>query len=492
MAGLALPRTTVRTSSGKPAQSAPLDSTRLLVAMEAPRGLLGPLRIRNPRDIARIFVNYIGQAIPAWDVADVALREAVPEVIFTRVVGPAAVAAKIQLLGPGGQPAIILTMNEVGEFANGAAGGYKAQVISPGGGATRQIVLFLGGTDAAHEVTRSPVFSVRADSIVWNDQQTLFTATLGAENAQPVIAAAADFAGGTADSGSITTTHVDAALRRVSRDLGPTQVITPWRDSDANNTMLLDYASDFDRTAFLMYADALSSGSLVSSCGVLRGLGSGAEGVPRLGGAWAQYATGPGIVSGATRSVPWSVIMAGLTARAQQNAGHPNVAPFEDQGVPLWATGVTRYFDEATAELLYGAGCNIVKEYQGTPRNATFHTLEDPDASDWVDLAHTRTERQVRAEGYDVGRQMGSRVINRSTINDFGAKFGLRLTAMAKAGALFYDTDPSEAFRVDTDSVNDTETIRAKEVNADVGLVMAEHAEYVNVNLTKIPIGQEV
>jgi hypothetical protein len=189
--------------------------------------------------------------------------------------------------------------------------------------------------------------------------------------------------------------------------------------------------------------------------------------------------------------VPWTIVQAGLIARLQRQEGHPNVAPFEDFGVPRWATGVTRTFVTADAETLFGAGCNIVKLYRGNPRNATFRTLEVDGSSEWVDLAHTRTERAIRAQASDVGRGMGSRVINPDTLALFGTLLRARLEALWTAGALFGAT-PDEAFIVDTDSVNDVTSMAAREVNVAIGFKASEHAEFVNITLSKVPLGQAV
>src|SRR5687767_1385689 len=103
--------------------------------MDSLRGLLTPTRVLNGRtlDLAQ---ERTGVGIPAYDAIDVALRERVPEVYFSRVVGPTPVAASVNIDGTaGGSPyALTFTANEVGEWANGAAGGLMLEITSPGGG----------------------------------------------------------------------------------------------------------------------------------------------------------------------------------------------------------------------------------------------------------------------------------------------------------------------------------------------------------------------
>lgn len=489
-ASAVLPRTEVRTIDQPPARVAPLDSTRLLVALESFRGTRAPMRFRSPRDVSRA-LERTGVGIPAWDAVDVALREGVPEVWLTRILGPAAASASVALAGGTGTSLTVAAL-EPGEWGNGAAGGLSAEVVNgPAGGSERVVIVRRGGV----EVARSGPATTRAllAAAIARIASPALTVTLGTDVGLPTVAASANFTGGTADSAAITATHVRAALDRVPEDLGPMTVATPWRNTDATNTELLSYCQATGRTALLEQADLLSVGTVKASAATLRALGSGAEGRARLGGMWPLYATGAGVLTGTTRAVPWTVIVAGLIARLERTEQHPNVAPIGDYGVPLWATGLTREFTEAEAADLFAAGVNVahIHSVLGV-RNRTFRTLELEGTSEWIDLAHTRLERAIRAEAMDVGRAMGGSPITREVIADFGARLRSRLERKFwRTGALFGDT-PDEAFRVDVDTVNDATSIAAHEVNASVGLRMSEHAEFVNVELAKVPIGQEV
>jgi hypothetical protein len=491
---LPLPKTNVRSKDAPPTKGTPQGGRRLFIAAESLRGDLKPKVIRNQRDIGRATLIRSGVGILGYDCVDIALREGVPEVVHARIVGPAAAPAVLNLDGTvGGAPyAVILTVNEVGEWANGAAGGLKGEVTSPGGGTNRQVVIYQGAAAPENIILKSPVFTTRADVMAWNIVQNLITVTLGADNTLPPVAAAANFAGGSSDSGGITGAEVTAALNRCKADMGNGQVVVPGRNTVASNTLLAQHCQDFDRTALGEVAAGLVVSDVVTEAATLRAIGSGAEALPRLLGMWAQFATAPGITPGTTRTVPWSIVAAGLMARLEQAEGHPNVSPIGDYGVPQYVTGVDRYFSDDDAETLYGAGVNVVEELFDAPRNATFHTLDNPDTSDWSDLAHTRLDRALHADATELGRGMGGRVINRKTINELAGKMRTRLESRYyKRGAIFGNTF-EQAARVDTDSVNDTDTMAAREANMDLGVVMSEHAEQVNVNISKVPIGQEV
>lgn len=497
MATEVLPRTRTRTVENPPVTRVPLDSTRLLVAVDTFRGPREAVRLRGAIDVSRR-MERTGVGIFGYDCVDVAFRERVPEVYLVRVLGPAAAPATRDAAGGTGT-VFTLSAYEPGEWANGAAGGLSVQWINGPAGASERIGIIFRN---AVEIGRTVASTTRAQlaeslaNILRNDptKPGLITVALGPDTGLPTVAAAANFAGGTADLASVTATHVREALDRVSIDEGPMQVVIPGRNTDAMNIMLGTYCAETKRTPLYEQQDALGVSTIAASAAAMRtALGLGAEGQSKRGGMWMHHATGPGILAGQTRTVPWTIIMAGLIARAQSKAGHPNAAAFADEGVPLWATGLTRELSEADAATLVTAGVNVAHTYLGTPRNRTFHTLEQPlSGSNWIDLAHARTEAQIHAIARDLGRSMGSRTIDRGLLNEFGGKLRDRLDdELYSRGALFGDTFES-AVVVDTDTVNDATTIRAKEVNAAVGVVMAEHAEFINVDLAKIPIGQGV
>jgi hypothetical protein len=487
---VSIPTTTVEVTEAPPVRATSTDTTRAFVAAEAAVGPIDDvLHIRGVRDLMRK-IPRSGASIPAYDVIDALLREGVPEVYFSRIVGAAPVYASVNLDGPsaGAPYSLTVTANDPGDFANGATGGYKIAVTSPGGGSNRQLVLTYDGDTVA----TSAVFTSRSDALLFNDLQDYVTVALGAENALPAVVGATNLTGGDADSDGVTVTEVRAALDRFPDDLGSGFVLIPGRTTVESSTELLEHALASGRTALVEAADGLTAGDYVTLATALRALGTGADGVSRMGGLWAQNAIIPGASGSGTREVPWTAIIAGCVARLEATEGHPNVAPFGDYGVPAYATGATRYFSADDAETLFDAGVNVVQKFQSFPRNSSFRSLDDPDTSQWADLAHTRTMNAMVADAKSVGRSMGSRVITRATINEFGARLRELLEhKYFKRGAVYGDT-PEQAFRVDTDSVNDVESIAAREVNVAIGAVLSEHAEQVNITIAKVPIGQEV
>jgi hypothetical protein len=481
-----LPYVSVNAIDAPPTIGANLDDRQLFIGVEDFRGSLEPQLFTSGRQLSQS-VERTAEGIFAYDCIDVALREGVGRVYKVRIVGPAALAASIALAGSTGTSGT-LKVTEVGEWANGATGGLKAAVATSGGNTT--ITIYRGGTGSGSIVETSPLLGTRAAIQAWaqNISTYLSDFTLGADTTMPVTSAAANFIGGTSDSGSITQTQIAAALARCTADYGPGQVVLPGRTTLDSNTTLLQHAKDFRRTALCQIEAGLAKSDMQTQLASLRALGTGAEGLPRLGGIWGQDAVGPGFVAGTVRDVPWTIIVAGQIARLESTAGHPNVDPIIKNGLTRWATSVDQYFSPDDADDLYDAGMNIVTKYQTVPQTYTFHTMDSP-TSEWVELAHTRLDRYIQTQAFEIGRQMQGELLpaDWSTIQNFGSRLRDMLEGLRGVGALF-GTSPGEAYLVDVTSVNDTETIAAREVNADMGVKMTPHAEQVNIQIAKIPL----
>lgn len=494
---MTFPKVRTSVSDVKPARSAPTDTTTVFVAMEATRGpleALGPFH--SIRDTRRPLGDRAGLTIAAWDVVDVLLREGVTSVYFARVIGAGYATASLALPGPGGTVATVQASSP-GTWANGAAGGLSIEVVNgPNGAGERQLIARLGGV----EVERSPVFTTRAAMLTWGDpltsKATYLRVIADAVDALPTVAGAANLAGGL-DGAATVSADVRAALDRFGRGLGPGQVLAPFRTTSATHTEVLEHCQDRNRDAFLDAAQGVSVASQLALVTAQRAFGSGATGLPRLGGIWGQYATGPGVAPGTTRTLPWSVVQAGLTARAERAEGHPNVSPTGPQGVPTWAEGVDRYYDESDggdAETLFDGGVNVVVQRYGAPRAYTFRTLEDDTLSDWHELAHTRVASKIVALADQVGEGLQGYTVTADGKAQglFGARLGTALGDLYGKGALFGETQ-GEAFSVDTGPTQNTlETIAARELHAGVGFKASPHAEQLYIDVAKVPTAQEV
>lgn len=501
---MALPRITVRTVDAPPALAAPTTTTKRFIVTETELGPLEPVALTSMRGWQEhVLGERTSVGIPGWDAVDVGFRHGVPLQYVSRIVGPDATKASLNVPGGSGTSVVLTAANE-GEWANGAAGGLKAAVTNgPSGGTTRMHVIYRGGSTDAHIVDQSPEYTVATKGAVleaWagasNPDRTAkyVTAVGGADTGLPTVAVAANLAGGDADTAAITTTEIREALDRIPKSLGPGVVLLPWRTTAASHQEVLEHCAENNRTCILDGAKGASVSTLTTLAATLEALGDDAEGIPRRGGLFAQYATGPGVTPGTTREVPYSVVVSGLLARAELAAGHPNVQPIGEAGVSDWVDRLDRYFDETEggdADDLTDAGINVAVD-RGTLgiRNYTFESLDTD--SEWSDLAHSHYVTSVVARAEEIGERLRDGRLNlRRAIPRFGSLLRLMLASDFASGALDGETQ-DDAFRVNVESVNDDDTIAAQELNAEIGVKLGEHVRDVSITIAKTPVNQSV
>jgi hypothetical protein len=505
-----LPRVRRFIVDAPPAQAAPTDTSKAFIIGETELGggfptvaSMEPVALTSMRGWTHAKLGRrTGSAIPTWDAADVAFREGYPLVYVSRVVGTTPVAASATFNGPTSGISVTVRASSVGEWANGAANGLTAQVTQgPAGAAERILIIALDG----EEVERSPVVTTRAELLAWGDEDLPLdergsdwvVIEAGANAGLPEVVAATNLTGGDADLDTVSATTVRQALDRCGIGLGPGQVFIPWRTTAAYHAEALEHCLAHDRIALLDGAQSASVATLSALAETSRDLGTGAEGVPRMGGLWGQYAVGPGVTPGTTRTVPWSIVAGGQLALATSSVGHANVQPVGEAGVPRWATRADRYFTEtpdgdSDADTLVDAGVNVVVERFDGPRTYTFDSLDDPATSEWGDLAHSNYVNSVVSRVVEIGERMRDGRFNLlHAIPRFGALTRLLLAGDFALGALHGDS-AEDAARVDVETVNDDETIADGELNIGLGLRAGEHVRDVSITLSKVPSGQAV
>lgn len=178
---------------------------------------------------------------------------------------------------------------------------------------------------------------------------------------------------------AVTQTEWTTALSALTKDLGPGQVCIPGVTSAGAYAALLGHAATFTSRTVLL--DAPATGNVAAT------LATTATGLHAAGGAeraglvagWAVVPV-PGVV-GTTRTVPGSLIAAGLAARGDAALGHANQAPIYDQsrdaGLVRRGTGVSQVFTDTEADTLYDAGVNTIRLVNGKPTLTGWRSLSD-------------------------------------------------------------------------------------------------------------------
>lgn len=417
-----------------------------------------------------------------YDSVETYFRIGGSKLYVSRVVGPAAVVASVNL--PDGAAAVSLVYHAP---SSGAAGNnYSIAVLAPDvAGVKLQI------TKSGAILATSPDLADQNSAVAWAQGTGYGTLTLGASANLPAVSAARAAAGGADDRASITDTQWTAALTRFGKDLGPGQVAAFGRTTAAAQTALLQHAQDNNRVALIDLPDSPTAGTLVTAAGALKNLATS-----KHGAAFAPWAVVPGIVAGQTRTVPYSAVQAGLIAR-NDISNSPNVPAAGSNGQADWALGLSQpaWDDNTRNNVLNVNGVNIAIMKYGGVRTYGYRTLTDPVANpNWVEFSNVRLYMTIAALGDAIAeRYVLSQIDGKGRkIGQFGGELTGMLVPFFEEGSLYGDT-PQEAFNVDVGpQVNTVQSIQAHQLKAVIALKMSPFAEDVILELVKTAITEAV
>lgn len=274
------------------------------------------------------------------------------------------------------------------------------------------------------------------------------------------------------------------ALDALPRALGPGQVLLAAGDAFAVDTdthaALVAHAVANNRIALLDADDEADADAL----GTLAAAHTNDE-VDRYVALFAPAAVVPGLTSEDTRTVPYSVVQAGIISRNDATLS-PNVAAAGVNGQSRFAIDLTATFTDAEREELNDAGVNIARLVYGGVRTYGYRTLASLD-SGWGMLSNARLNMEIVAKCEAVAeRYLFAQIDGRRVkLGQFGADLSGVLVPYYESGSLFGES-VDDAFYVDVGpQVNTLESIAAGELHAIVGLRMSPFAEYVVVEIVK-------
>lgn len=271
------------------------------------------------------------------------------------------------------------------------------------------------------------------------------------------------------------------ALDLLTPSWGPGQVTIPGESTTtAHSAILAHVAANPQRIGLLDAAEDATASDLTQLAAALA-----AEAGADRTGLIAPWVSLPGI--GSSRSVPGSIIVAGLAARGDGEVGHANQAPIFDQGRAAGsvrnALGVSSTFPDREVDDLYEAGVNVIREVGGVITLTGFRSLGG-DAV-WRQLNIGRLTMEISAQvGSLMYQFLGAPIDGQGILlSQVGGVVTGYLLDLYNAGAVFGAT-PEEAFTVVCDFTNNTaETIAAGEVHADVAVTASTAAEQIVINV---------
>jgi hypothetical protein len=464
-----------------PPRSAPIDTGTWFVTGLADQGPLVPTLITSLAEFEANFGPRVSYSL-LYDSIDTYFREGGGSVYVSRVVGPAAVIATKNLLDAGAATSLVITA-----IGPGAYGNSIKIAVSAGIGAGTFVLTVSDINNVVLET--SPDLIDTQAAVDWASNSNYIRATLGASVNDPAVAAASALAGGTDDRAAITDTQWQAALDRMSKDLGPGQVSAPGRTTDTGHTQLYAHAANNRRVAIIDLPDSATAATLKTSVNAAR-LGN-----QRWGACFAPWDIVPGVIAGTTRKVPPSARVAGNISR-NDRANNPNTPAAGDLGQALFATGLSQpSWDDPARQDLNNNGVNLSVVKFGGVRTYGWRSGVDANADpDWRDFGNARLFMAIASQGDAIGETFLFDEIDGQghTLSAFGGALTAMMMDYWVADAL-YGVTPQEAFFVDVGpTVNTPETIANDELHAVIATRMSPMGELVVIEIVKTRITQGV
>jgi hypothetical protein len=487
----ALPRpgSVVISRTTVPPRTIPVATDMLFAAGLSDKGPLRPVQVLSLQD----FINNFGSRQTysvLYDAMEAYFREGGSRATISRVVGPAAVLASVNLDGSTAGAPFSLTVNAKGPgaYAN------SLRITVTGGGTTNPYTITVSDT-VLGTLEVSPTLADQNAAVAWSQSSAWVDIVLGAEVSNPVAVSNAALTSGADDRASIVDAQWLTALNRFTRDLGPGQVAAPGRTTSAGQGQVRDHALNNNRFGLIDLVDTATVSTLTAA---VTGLRSTLTNADRYAAAFAPWCVIPGIVPGTTRIIPPSTVVAAKIANTESKGGSPNkpAAGYPD-GVLSYVMGLSQNaFDDGTGidvtrDTMYSAGVNQIASRFGTLEVFGWRSMTDPLGAnqDWINIGNVRLNMAITAralaiaENYILDEIDGQGRIFKAFQGDLTSM----LMAFYNQGSL-YGATPEEAFQVNVDStVNTPTTIANREMHAVISARMSPDAELVFIEIVKVP-----
>lgn len=478
------PGTVVLVRETPPSRSAPSDIDTWFIVGPAQKGPNDrAVRIRSLAEYIRVYGAKVSYSL-LYDSLDSYFHEGGNRAYVARVSGPAAAVATRTLSDVTPVTTLRVDANSKGVWGNSVTVAINQGAVS----GTRNIVV----STAAGVQETSPFFATKAEMVSWAANSAWIRLVDLGTGVMPA-ASSASLAGGADDYVSITDAHRVTALNALfPYSLGPGQVSVPGITTSTIHTALLAHAALNNRFAYLDAPDTLVAGTLTAAAAAARTAPLDA----RHGSMFWPWALIPGTIPGTTRTVPYSAVAAGITAR-NDTTYSPAQAPAGEWGRSHYSGGLSQVAqDDLTRQSLNEAGVNVAIMLNGEVKTYGARTVVDA-ANEfiWWDLGGSRLAMGIVANGMNImERHLFEQFDGRKiALGHMGSELvGMMLEYYAD-GAVYGDT-PQEAFAVDTtsDEINPVERLATGEVHAAISFRSSPMGELLILELIRRPITEAV
>lgn len=476
---MARPGTDISIRTVAPPRSAPTDTGVWFVAGTSDSGPTTPVRIQSMTDFTLIFGQRASYSV-LHDALDTFFNEGGAVAYVSRVVGPSPTTGQLNLLDSGAGTSLTVLARGPGAYS----ANIKVGVVAGVGAGTFQLRVLFNNV----LVEQSGDLVTQADAVNWGLNSNYVRIVLGASALVPATVADTVLSTGTDDRANANDTTWKNAITLFTKDLGPGQVSYPGRTTDQAHLDLLAHAAANNRFAIIDAPDTPTAATLSTSAVNSRNNG-------RNGAMYAPWLVVPGVVGGVNRTVPPSAAVSGAIARSDRLYS-PNKPAAGQNGTLQFAIGLTQPdYGDANRTTLNNNGVNVIRQIFGGIEIYGWRALADPVADpSWVDAGNGRLAMAISAQAQNVLEDFVFDEIDGAGLLQAQLKSSLNgvLLPFFNEGSL-YGATPDAAFYVDTGSqVNTPTTLANNELHAVIALRMSPMAEWVKLEIAKVPITQEV
>lgn len=470
---MTLPGSTLTRLDSQQPSSVPTDTGQALFVGITERGPTVATKITSLSQFVSVYGGRQSYSV-LYDSVDVFFREGGSSCYVIRRLGPTPVKAS-KALSDGSGTALTFTATQYGDFANS-----WTIAVAVGGGSFTITVVGTEGDGTAFTETLGP-YTTNALAVS-GAESTHGVLTIGTAT-DPVALSATVLTGGTDDHANTTDTELGTALGLLAKDLGPGQVLCPGVTTATAHALLQAHADTNNRVAYLDAPDTATVATITAVAATDRG-----QTGKRFSGLFAPWAVAPGYLGVGTRTVPYSAVQAGLSARLDRISGNPNLPAAGDNGRCSYVTGVSQAaWTDAQRETLATAGVNVARVIRDVVETFDFVTLTSPTTdANWLALSNARLHTAISADALEIADEFLFRQLDQATIQEFGGRLTGMLLGYLTIGAL-QGGSPAEAFRVDVgNQVNTPTTIAAEQLHAALSVRESQFGRVVNIAITKV------
>lgn len=438
------------------------------------RGRLDLNPVRSFNDYKKKYGGRTAAAQDMYDAARAFFEEGGSTLYIGNVYGDAAVEATGNL-----GTMLVLRAKGGGTWGNAVVVSTEAPT---GLGLTDGVILTVEDPDGTIVETSYPVITV-ADAIAWvNTYSNYVSATAGsggvdATMTQPAtVTLTTGAAGAAVDDANYTT-----AVELFDADMGPGQFYAPGPGlSSAILDVIVENVLATQRTGIWDLPDTNDPTTIATALDAMY-VREGSNMMLGVG----PMVSYPHETAPATIFVPAGGVEAGMVARVDQLSDRSLVAAGSD-GISRRALGLKYSFGDADRQELNALGAALFKVVNNSVRMYGYRTSAGPTNNNWMFFQESRVIMQL---AYDLDAMMeefvlktiDGRKILQTKINVAGTGI---CTRYWEQNALYGET-ATDAFRINTDGVNNVQTAMAGEVHMQAKVKTSRVAEWVNINLVK-------